>query len=223
MAVTGQSSADEAQGRYRQLLETAPDAMLVVGPDGVISFANIATERLFGYSRAELLGSSLDMLVPERFRKGHASHLQRFFEHPTRRPMGSGIELFGVRKDGVELPIEVSLSPLHSAEGTSVSAAIRDISERKRMESAVRVNAVRLRVAVETMQDALALFDADDRLVLCNGPYRHLLGDLPADALVGKSYEELLDLWITTLVFASGEQRDAFRSERLAARREPKG
>jgi PAS domain S-box-containing protein len=213
------TSESPESAAYRQLLETAPDAMIVVRPDGAITFANLETERLFGYGRDELLGQTLDMLIPERFRAGHGAHLQRFFAKRTRRPMGSGLQLFGRRRDGSELPIEVSLSPVDTAEGPSVCAAIRDISERKRIENAARVNAGRLETAVETMQDALALFDVNDRLVLCNSPYRRILGDLPAKAVVGKSYEELLDVWIATLVFETDEEQQRFRTTRLDARR----
>jgi PAS domain S-box-containing protein len=210
---------DEAPNPYRALLDAAPDSMIVVGPDGVIAFANLETERVFGYVRAELVGQRLEMLIPERFRAGHAAHLSRFFAMPTRRPMGSGLQLYGLRRDAAELPIEVSLSPVQWAEGMAVCAAIRDVTERKRMADAARVNAERLESAVETMQDALALFDSEDRLVLCNSPYRRLLGDLPPGAVVGRSYSELLDVWMTTLVFAGDEDRASFRAARIAARR----
>src|SRR5579859_2740422 len=106
--------------RYRELLDTAPDAMIVVGADSAITFANVETERLFGYRRDELIGQPLDLLIPERFRGTHGAHLDRFFTNPTRRPMGSGLSLFARRKDGSELPIEVSLSPVGAREGTSV-------------------------------------------------------------------------------------------------------
>src|SRR4051812_41473382 len=96
---------------YRQLLDTAHDAMVVVGSDGIIWFVNRQTESLFGYARDELVGKRLDVLIPERFRGTHASHLTRYFASPGVRPMGSGLELFGRRRDGSELPIEVSLSP----------------------------------------------------------------------------------------------------------------
>jgi PAS domain S-box-containing protein len=125
------------------LLDTAPDAMVVVGPDGRIRFVNLQTEILFGYSRAELLGEHLDLLIPERFRPRHTTHLERFFASPGSRPMGSGLQLFGRRKDGSELPIEVSLSPLRLPQGTTVSASIRDISERKRLEAAARIEDAR--------------------------------------------------------------------------------
>jgi PAS domain S-box-containing protein len=116
---------------HSQLLDTAPDAMVVVGPDGTIRFVNVQTENLFGYARDELLGRSLDMLIPDRFRATHYRHVDRFFANPTSRPMGSGLQLFGRRKGGAELPIEVSLSPLQTERGMTVSASIRDISERK--------------------------------------------------------------------------------------------
>src|SRR5689334_23311697 len=99
---------------YHQVFETAPDAMVVVGSDGKIGFVNGQTERLFGYARNALLGQSLDMLIPERFRKGHAAHVGRYFANPSARPMGSGLELFGQRADGKEVAIEVSLSPVHT-------------------------------------------------------------------------------------------------------------
>jgi PAS domain S-box-containing protein len=133
------ASAPNADLLYRQLIDTAPDAMVVVGPDSRILFVNLQTEAMFGYERRELLGESLDVLIPDRFRKTHFRHVERFVAQPTLRPMGSGLELFGRRKDGSELPIEVSLSPLQTEQGMTVSASIRDISERKRLEAEVRL------------------------------------------------------------------------------------
>ncbi|MEO8178901.1 MAG: ATP-binding protein [Deltaproteobacteria bacterium] len=121
------------------LLDTAPDAMVVVGPDACIRFVNAQTEHLFGYERAELLGQHLDLLIPERFHERHAGHLARFFANPGMRPMGSGLELFGRCKNGAELPIEVSLSPLRTSQGLTVSASLRDISERKRAAAEARL------------------------------------------------------------------------------------
>ncbi len=202
-----------------QLLDTAPDAMVVVGSDGRILLINLRTEELFGYQRAELLGQQLELLIPTRARPGHASHFERFFADPGARPMGSGVELFARRKDGTELPIEVSLSPLRTDQGMTVSAAIRDISERRRMEAATKLLADRLASAVESIQDAFALFDSDDRLVLCNSVYRRLVGDRFTGPLVGKPYASLIEAWAGDIEFRDEGERLRFREERLARRR----
>lgn len=131
-----EKSGELSGERYRQVLETAPDAMIVVDQRGSIVFANAQTETLFGYAREALLGKSLAILIPERFHGSHSGHVARYFGRPGTRPMGSGLDLFGRRADGSELAIEVSLSPVGSGEGMLVSAAIRDITERKRIEAA---------------------------------------------------------------------------------------
>ena len=123
--------------RAHRLLDAAPDAMVVVGPDGRITVVNAQTERLFGYDRDELVGRELDILVPNRLRAVHAAHVHGFLAHPLARPMGSGVELFGQRKDGTEIPIEVSLSPLETEDGITTSVFIRDVSERRRIAAEV--------------------------------------------------------------------------------------
>ncbi|MDP9151172.1 MAG: PAS domain S-box protein [Myxococcota bacterium] len=206
--------------QYRELLDTAPDAIVVVSGDGAIAFVNVQTERLFGYARSELVGQSLELLIPARFRAGHKHHIARFLESPVTRPMGSGLELFGRHKDGADFPVEVSLSPVRTGHAFSVSAAIRDITDRKRVEATAKLNADRLASAVESVQDAFAVFDSGDHLLLCNSVYRSLLGASLPGALVGRSYEELLDAWLVDLAFATESDRARFRADRLAGRRE---
>jgi len=125
------------EDKFSSLLEIAPDAIVIVDKGGRIVLANSQTENLFGYKRQEIINEMVDRLVPERFRSRHAAQRNGFFAEPHMRPIGTGLELFGMRKDGVEFPIEISLNPLEIEDEILVTAAIRDVTERKRFEQAL--------------------------------------------------------------------------------------
>lgn len=123
---------------FHDLLESAPDAMIIIDSNGEIVHTNSQTERLFGYSKGELIGNKLEILLPYRYRGIHVGHRGHYFSAPAVRPMGAALDLFAMHKEGTEFPVEISLSPLKAIDGeTYVISAIRDISERKQIEERV--------------------------------------------------------------------------------------
>jgi len=127
-----------AERRFRDLLEAAPDAIIEVDREGRILLLNLVTEKMFGYTREELLSQPVEILVPDAIRGSHAQHRANYWSHPGTRPMGSGLALQGRRKDGSSLPVEISLSPVKTEDGFRVTAVIRDISERRKTEERLR-------------------------------------------------------------------------------------
>src|SRR5438094_742843 len=128
----------KSEERFRMLVQAAPNAIVMVDRAGKIVLVNSQAERLFGYSREELQGQSIEMLVPERFRADHPGYRTSFFNDLRARPMGAGRDLFGLCKDGSEVPVEIGLNPVETEEGTFVMGTIIDITERKRAEEEIR-------------------------------------------------------------------------------------
>ena len=182
--------------RLRRLLDSAPDAMVIAGHDGKIVLVNSQTEKLFGYQREELLGQPVEVLVPERFWGMHQTYRGRYMANPQARPMGAGSELFGLKKDGTEFPVEISLSPQVTEEGVLVSSTIRDITERKRVEEALRQSEASFRAMVEGTYGVYRA-TPEGKLLMVNSALVKMLGYA--------SSEEVLALNLATDIFENGE------------------
>lgn len=164
------------------ILEAIPDAVAAVNQQGIIVQVNAQTEAMFGYTRAELIGQKIEMLVPERQRGQHDGHRARFHAQPKMRRMGSGLELNGLRRDGSEFPVEISLSPVQTGNGLIVLSAIRDISERKRIEEELRRSNAELEI-----RKSRELRDSRNRLAL--------IADSSQDAIIGKNLDGIVTQW----------------------------
>ncbi len=156
------------EGRYRGLLEAAPDAMVVVNQKGEIVLLNVQAEKQFGYRRDELVGQKVKNIIPEGFAERLIADEKRSVEDALAQQIGTGIELIARRKDGTEFPIELMLSPLESAEGILVTAAIRDISVRKEAEKHLARMEGRYRGLLEAAPDAMVVVNQQGEIVLLN-------------------------------------------------------
>jgi len=166
------------------IIDSVPIAIVMVDAQGHIELVNAQAERLFGYASTELHGEMIDVLVPDRFRSGHSESRAGFNRNPKARPMGAGRELFGLRKDGTEIPIEIGLSPITTEQGLFVVSAIVDISERKRLEA-------RFRATVESAPAAMLMIDGVGSIVLVNSEVERLFG-YDREELLGQKVEVLI-------------------------------
>ena len=181
------SAPEWTNGSFRGLLESAPDAMVIVDSDCQIVLVNHRTEKLFGYPREELLGHSVEMLIATRFREDHAACRAAYSTRTQTRAIGTGLELCAQRKDGTEFAVEISLSPIETNDGVFVSSAIRNITARKRGERA----ASQFIAVVEASTDAIIGKDLEGRVVLWNQGAQRLYGYTEAE-MCGKSISLLV-------------------------------
>ncbi|HKY53028.1 MAG TPA: PAS domain S-box protein, partial [Anaerolineales bacterium] len=178
----------QSEERFRLIVEAAPSPMVAVDQDGIINLVNAKAQELFGYHKEELLGRPVEMLVPDRFRGGHANYRQNFLTQPISRPMGAGRDLFGLHKTGHEIPIEIGLTPYESSEGLFTLALIVDITERKRAEEQNRF----LANLVASVSDAIIAVDLQQNIQSWNNGAETMYG-WKEDEVLGRPAKEILD------------------------------
>jgi protein-histidine pros-kinase len=195
LQLDSRTEAASTQERFRGLFEFLPDAIVGVDGLGRIVLVNAQTERLFGYARDELLGQPLEVLVPERLRGAHAVHRASYFEEPRVRPMGPGLALCGRRRDGSEFPVEISLSPIEGEDGVVALSAIRDTTERKKLEDIREEQNRRLEEASRLKSEFLANMSHELRTPL-NGiiGFAQLMHDGKVGPVSAEHHEYLGDI-----------------------------
>jgi len=208
--------AADAEQRFGALLESAPDAMVIVDGAGTIKLVNAQTEALFGYPREQLLGCPVEILVPGRFRADHPVHRRGYAANQQVRPMGAGLDLRGLRRDGSEFAVEISLSPLQTSDGLLVSAAVRDVSDRTAAEE--RIN--ELALIVESSQDAILTKTLGGVITFWNAAAARMYGYTAQEAigrhvsiLAPPGHEEEIDLLLARI--GRGERIDHYETFRL--------
>jgi PAS domain S-box-containing protein len=203
--------ASSVEAAFRQLLESAPDAVVIVATTGHITLMNRQAECMFGYQRDELLGQPVERLLPARFRQLHGAHRARYASAPSTRPMGARQDLYGQRKDGSEFPVEISLSPLHLGEEVLIISIIRDISARQQAEKALRESEQRYRELFENANDIIYTHDLQGRFTSLNKAGERVTGYTRTDAftlnvaqLVAPEYQSLIQTMLARKM-ATGE------------------
>ena len=207
-----------SEDKFRALLESAADAMVIVNGDGVIEGVNTQVERLFAYKRTELVGHPVEMLLPARFRGAHVAHRQLYAAAPQPRPMGTGLELAGRRKDGSEFPVEITLSPLDTEQGQLVVSAIRDMTDRKLAVEVLRKSEEQFRALIESSPDGMVMVDTSGAIQQVNAETETLFG-YRRDELIGRPLETLVpERFHQAHVFHRGKYFDAPTERKMGIR-----
>jgi len=187
----GHSTPHPLSTDSRILLDAAPDAMLVVNLEGEVLLANPAAEKLFEHSGDEFMGRTVESLIPERLRQRHKLYRASFVSDPRARPMGAGLELFALRSDGSEVPVDISLSPLTTEHGDHILVVIRDITERKRAEDTLRKSEREYRALFENANDCIMIFELENETILDVNPKACQTYGFTRDELIGMSLKKL--------------------------------
>ncbi|MCZ7395458.1 MAG: PAS domain S-box protein, partial [Candidatus Methanoperedens sp.] len=166
----------KTRAMFQGLFECAPDAIVVVNSEGRIVEANTQAEKIFGYSKNELLDKPVEVLIPERFRKRHYEHMRSYMSKPRIRFMGSELELYGLRKDGIEFPVDIALGPLETKDGIMVLSIVRDITEHMRMEEALRTSEAKYRSIFENAVEGIFQTSIEGGILAANPALAHMLG-----------------------------------------------
>lgn len=207
---------EKAESKFKALLESAPDAIVIADRDGHIVLVNSQVEKLFGYPRGELIGRPAGILLPARYQESGSAFARRIFENPRVRQMGAGLELHGASKDGREFPIEISMSPLETDEGTFVCSAIRDTTERKLAEA----TRARLAAIVESSQDAILSRDLEGHILSWNLGAERLFG-YHASEVIGRDIamvppERMKEITDNRRLIRAGKLVSDYQTVRLA-------
>ena len=186
-----QEALRRSEQQFRALFEFSPDAIIASDREGRITEVNPRVESTFGYDRGELLGQSIDILVPERFRRTHPARREEYGSTARVRPMGAGLELYGTRKDGSEFPVDIMLSPMETVDGRVVISVIRDISDRKKAQEAIRRSEAQFRALFEFSPDAIIASDREGRITEVNARVESMFGYQRGE-LLGQSIDSLV-------------------------------
>jgi len=178
------TSRKEAEEKFKALLDAAPDAMVIANKHGEIELVNQQAEKIFGYRREELIGRPVELLIPTEYHSRHVPHREKYFKDPNVRPMGADLELYGLRKGGIKFPVEISLSPISTEKGTLISAAIRDITEKKKTEE-------KFKALLDSAPDAMVIVNSRGQIVLINIQTEKIFG-YKRDELIGQEVEVLI-------------------------------